>query len=109
MISSSPTDTQPVFDAIASRVVHLCDAFFPAMWRYDGTLIRHAADNYPTDEMRAILTKGYPAPAHLGSVVAQAITECRILHVEDLLNDAAPAAYAARRCHGENDDAERCH
>jgi GAF domain-containing protein len=92
VISSSPTDVQPVFDAIASRVVRLCDGFFSTVWRYDGTLIHHAADNYPTEEMRAILTKGYPAPAQPGSAVAQAISERRIIHVADLLDGSAPAA-----------------
>src|SRR5262249_48922384 len=92
VISSSPTDVQPVFDAIASRVVGLCAAFFSTVWRYDGTLIHHAADNYPTDEMRAILTKGFPAPAQPGSVVAQAISESRTVHIGDLLDDSAPPA-----------------
>ncbi len=92
VISSSQTDAQPVFDAIASRVVRLCDAFFSTVWRYDGTLVHHAADNYPTGEMRAILTKGYPAPAEQASAVGKAISERRIIHVEDLLDDTAPAA-----------------
>src|SRR4029453_2682103 len=92
VIGGSPTDVQPVFDAIVSRVVRLCDAFFSTVWRYDGTLIHHSADNYPTAEMRAILTKGFPAPAQPGSVVALAITERRIVHVADLLDDSAPAA-----------------
>src|SRR5262249_40142081 len=78
VISSSPTDVQPVFDAIASRVVALCDAFFSTVWRYDGTLIHHAADNYPTEEMRAILTKGFPASPQPESMVAQAISQNRI-------------------------------
>jgi two-component system NtrC family sensor kinase len=92
VIRSSPSDAQPVFDAIAASVVRLCDGFFSTVWRYDGTLIHHAADNYPTQEMRAILTKGYPAPAQPGSVVAQAISAGRIIHVEDLLDDSAPPA-----------------
>jgi GAF domain-containing protein len=92
VISQSPTDVQPVFDAIAASVARLCDGFFSTVWRYDGTLIHHAADNYPTEEMRAILTKGYPAPAQRGSVVAEAISENRIIHVEDLLADSAPPA-----------------
>ncbi len=92
VVSSSPTDVQPVFEAIASRVVRLCDAFFSTVWRYDGTLIHHAADSYPSEEMRAILTKGYPAPAQPGRVMGQAISESRIIHVEDLLDDSAPPA-----------------
>jgi signal transduction histidine kinase len=92
VISQSPTDVQPVFDAIASRVVPLCDAYFSTVWRYDGTLIHHTADNYPTREMGAILTEGYPAPAQRESAVGQAIGECRIIHVEDVLSDSAPSA-----------------
>ena len=92
VIASSPTEVQPIFDAIASRVVRLCDGFFSTVWRYDGTLIHHAADNYPTGEMRAILTKGYPAPAQAGTIVGQAISQSRIIHVEDLLHDSAPPA-----------------
>jgi len=91
VISQSPTDVQPVFEAIASRVVALCDAFFSTVWRYDGALIHHVADNYPTREMRAFLTKGYPAPVRPGSVVSQAISERRIIHVADLRDAAAPA------------------
>ncbi len=92
VISSSPADTQPVFVAIARRVVRLCDGYFSTVWRYDGTLIHHAADNYPTREMRDILTRGYPAPVQPESVVAQAIGESRVVHVEDLFDGSAPAA-----------------
>ena len=92
VIASSPAEIQPIFDAIASRVVSLCDGFFSTVWRYDGTLIHHAADNYPTDEMRVILTKGYPAPAQPGTIVGQAISQSRIIHVADLLDDSTPPA-----------------
>jgi len=95
VISGSQTDTEPVFHAIASRVVRLCDAFFSTVWRYDGTLIHHAADNYPTADMRAILTQGYPAPADRESVVGQAISERRVIHVPDVFDDTTPAASRA--------------
>jgi len=92
LIASSPTDVQPIFDGIASRVVRLCDGFFSTVWRYDGTLIHHAADNYPTDEMRVILTTGYPAPPQPATIVGQVIRQNRLLHVADLLDDSAPSA-----------------
>ena len=92
VISASPTDAQPVFDAIARHAVHLCDAMFSTVYRYEGQLIHHAADNYPTSEMRAILTKGYPSAADADSATAKAIREQRIVHIEDVLGSTTPAA-----------------
>jgi hypothetical protein len=34
VISRSPTDLQPVFDAIAERAVRLCDALFGSVYRF---------------------------------------------------------------------------
>jgi GAF domain-containing protein len=92
LISASRRDAQPVFDAIASRVVRLCDALFSTVFRYDGQLIHHAADNYPTAEMRAILTSGYPAPVDGDNATAKAIRERRVIHAADVLDDTTPAA-----------------
>ncbi len=40
VISSSPTEVQPVLDAIAERSVRLCGALFSSVYRFDGELIR---------------------------------------------------------------------
>jgi two-component system, NtrC family, sensor kinase len=39
VISSSPTDVQPVFDAIAANAASLCDAMWSAVIRFDGELM----------------------------------------------------------------------
>ena len=39
MISSSPTDVQPVFDAIVRSAARLCEAVFAHVFRFDGELI----------------------------------------------------------------------
>src|SRR5262249_26369195 len=44
VISSSPTEVQPVFDAIAERAVRLCDALFGSVYRFDGDLVHMVAD-----------------------------------------------------------------
>src|SRR5262245_21372559 len=43
IISSSPADAQPVFDAIAVNALRLCDAEGVVVVRYDGALLHVAA------------------------------------------------------------------
>src|SRR5205814_10726366 len=42
VISSSPTDVQPVLDAIAERAAQLCDASAASIFLTDGETLRHA-------------------------------------------------------------------
>src|SRR5439155_7313995 len=51
VISSSPTDVQPVLDAIAERAVHLSEAMFGSVMRREGDWLHSAAHyNYPPEE-----------------------------------------------------------
>jgi len=43
VISSSPADVQPVFDAIVESAVRLCGGLFGAVLRFDGALLHLAA------------------------------------------------------------------
>src|SRR5207245_10108118 len=43
VISSSPTDVQPVLDAVAERAAHLCDSPFARIFLADGEALRPAA------------------------------------------------------------------
>ena len=43
VISSSPTDVQPVFDTIVESVARLCDGVFTTAFQFDGELIRPVA------------------------------------------------------------------
>ena len=45
VIARSPSNVQPVFDAIAAGATRLCDASFCIVFRYDGTQIAVAADD----------------------------------------------------------------
>ena len=62
VISSSPTETQPVFDAIAEQSARLCHAQFSSVFRFDGALIHLAAhNNFSPDSLRVV--KGaFPRP-----------------------------------------------
>ena len=43
VISSSPTDVQPVFDAIVRSAVRLCEALFGSVFRFDGEMLHLVA------------------------------------------------------------------
>jgi signal transduction histidine kinase/HAMP domain-containing protein len=62
VISSSPTDVQPVFDAIVANAVRLCGGVYGIIWRYDGKLVNLVGlHNFPT-EGRDALTGHFPRP-----------------------------------------------
>jgi K+-sensing histidine kinase KdpD len=50
VISSSPTDVQPVLDAIAERAARLCDASAASMYLTDGDMLRHLASKGPSPD-----------------------------------------------------------
>src|SRR5262245_21263196 len=65
-ISASPTDTQPVFDAIARGAVQLCEASFSGVLRFDGALIHLIAHHGVTPEELQAALPFYPLPMRQG-------------------------------------------
>ena len=62
VISSSPTDLQPVFDMIAERSARLCHAEFCAVYRFDGELIHFVSEYGLSPEGREAIVGAYPMP-----------------------------------------------
>jgi two-component system, NtrC family, sensor kinase len=68
VISQSPTDVQPVLDAIVASAVRLCDARFGLLYRWDGENLYGVASHGATPAMEEIFRRGArPAPSHLRS------------------------------------------
>ena len=88
VISSSPADLQPVFEAIVDSTHRLCDAAFSIVYRFDGQLVSVAADRYVAPEGSRVLRSLYPAPASRDHIVGRAVLERRIVHSENLPDDA---------------------
>ncbi|HEV8675642.1 MAG TPA: GAF domain-containing protein, partial [Methylomirabilota bacterium] len=87
VIASSPTDIQPIFDAIARNAVRLCEALFCAVFRFDGELIHFVAHhNFPPDAMGAF-QRAYPRRPDRETLAARAVLECAVVHVPDVLAD----------------------
>src|SRR5437867_2751897 len=83
LIASSPTDVQPVFDAIAASATTLCSAQTGGVTRFDGSLIHLVAHhNFTPDELEAIW-RVFPIPPSRGSLNARAILTGAVVHVPD--------------------------
>ena len=87
VISSSPTDVQPVFDAIAAAATHLCAAENAGVFLFDGTLIHFAAHHRWTAEDLDAIRQTFPRPPGPGSVTARAILTRAVAHTADISAD----------------------
>ncbi|MEK6666424.1 MAG: GAF domain-containing protein, partial [candidate division NC10 bacterium] len=79
VISTSPTDLQPVLDAIAESAARLCDANDVIIQRVDGDAIRPMA-HYGSIPLQ----RGVGWPVNRGSVTGRAVVDRRTVHVHDL-------------------------
>ena len=79
VISSSPTDVQPVFDAIAASAARLCDAYDVIILRLDGDVLRNVAHHGP------IPAPPIPFfPPTRDTVGGRTLIDRRPIHVADL-------------------------
>jgi len=89
VISSSPTDVQPVFDIIAQRVGKLCDADVAVVSKFDGQRIELAAIHGLVPEGVRIVRTLYPMAIGAETVTARVIRGAAVVHVADVLDDPA--------------------
>jgi GAF domain-containing protein/nitrogen-specific signal transduction histidine kinase len=85
VISSSPTDVQPTFEAIASAAATLCGAVNACVFQFDGSLIHFVAHYGLTAAQVAATRRVFPIPPGRGSITARAILSHQIAHVADFL------------------------
>jgi GAF domain-containing protein/anti-sigma regulatory factor (Ser/Thr protein kinase) len=87
VISSSPTDVQPVFDAITRSAVRLCDGLFSAVIRFDGELQHLVAHHNFTPAAIEAWQQAFPMPPSRINVSGRAILDCAIAHIADIETD----------------------
>ena len=95
VISSSPTDVQPVFDMMVRSAARLCDALFCVAYRFDGQLIHPTAHHNMTPEALNLLQRMWPAPPSRDTVTARSILERSIVHVSDVAAEGVSGASIA--------------
>jgi signal transduction histidine kinase len=88
VISSSPTDVEPVFETIASSAARLFSEFFVGVVRFDGDLLHLAAQRNFSEEGREAAARAFPCHATRQIPVGWAILERRALNVPDIVERA---------------------
>jgi signal transduction histidine kinase len=83
VISSSPTDVQPVFAAVLESAVRLGVADFGGVFRFDGELIHLVASHAWPPAQLEIVRGRFPMPPGDGSLAARSIRDREIVQVRD--------------------------
>ena len=78
VIASSPTDIQPVLDAVAESAARLCEALDGSIYRIDGEIVRPVAHYgpVPLGQAHRPLARGLP--------VGRAVLDRQTVHILDL-------------------------
>jgi signal transduction histidine kinase len=92
VISSSPTNVQPVFDAIAESAVRLCDGQFSFVLRFDGKVMDFASccglSAEGLDAFHSIL----PMPASEDTAGGRAVVRRAVVEIPDVKADPSYGA-----------------
>ena len=92
VISSSPTNVQPVFDAIAESAVRLCDGQFSFVLRFDGKVMDFASccglSAEGLDAFHSIL----PMPASEDTASGRAVVRRAVVEIPDVEADPSYGA-----------------
>ena len=89
VISSSPTDAQPVFSAIAESAMRLCDGQFSFVLRFDGELMHYGASHGLSAEGLDAFRRALPRPPGEETAAGRAISGRAIAHIADIRADPA--------------------
>jgi GAF domain-containing protein len=89
VIAGSPTEVQPVLDAIAENAARVCGASDAHIYRVEGEVLTQWAHVGPIPG----LAPGESLPLTRGSVIGRCILDRRAVHTRDAAVDLDPAEY----------------
>jgi signal transduction histidine kinase len=87
VISSSPTDAQPVFDVIVESAIRLCGARYGRLYRYDGETIHLVASHGLSQSGLGQVQRVFPRPAADDTIVGRAIVTREPVYIRDIASD----------------------
>jgi hypothetical protein len=84
-MSSSPDDTQPVFDLITRRAKELCNSKSAGIYEYDGELV-HLRSEYGSRDIAGAskYLTAFPMQPARGSIPCRAILDKQVIHIGDM-------------------------
>jgi signal transduction histidine kinase/CHASE3 domain sensor protein len=105
VISTSPTDVQPVFETIVRNAVALCGSLFANVFRFDGELLHFVASHNVGPGYMELLRAKYPMRPDSSQVSGRAVLTRSVVRLEDALadpdyNQRFPVAMSWRRMLG---------
>jgi GAF domain-containing protein len=92
VVSSSPGELEPVFQAMLANAVRICEAKFGILYRYDGTLF-HTVGLFGVPSAYADYLKREPIRPSLQNGLGRAVQTKRLIHIPDI---TAEQAYSER-------------
>ena len=92
VISSSPTDVQPVFDSIAESAVRLCDGQFSFVLRFDGKVMDFASCCGLSAEGLDVFHSILPMPASEDTAGGRAVVRRAVVEIPDVEADPSYGA-----------------
>jgi two-component system NtrC family sensor kinase len=89
VISASPTDVHPVFEAICKSAVRLFGAYASGLIRFDGELMQFGAVVSPSAEADERYRQLFPRPPDRELATGRSILDRAIVHVPDTEKDTS--------------------
>ncbi len=83
VLSRSPTDAQPVFDAIAAAALKLCDANSANVFTFDGALLHLVAIAGTSPEGMEAIRQLWPRPLDRGTAASRAVLSRSVAAIHD--------------------------
>ena len=94
VISSSPGELQPVFQAMLENAVRICDARFGTLFRFDGELADRVASVGTPAALVEFQRRRGPFKPDVNANFARCLETREVVHVADELSEPKPRASA---------------
>ena len=87
VISSTPGELEPVFQAMLANATHLCQAECGTLFLYDGEVFRCAATHGVSPEFAEVRRRKPVARPGPGTVIARVLKTKQVVHVADITTE----------------------